>query len=398
MHKLTSEASLAHAPSLMVQMVLCALAVVSLLYVPVPIMSQLARNYGLAPEIAGYALGAFGVAYALGFLVFGPLSDRIGRKKVMAGGLLALAAVSIGLALVSTPALFLVGRALQGFAAASFPPVALAYLAEGGTPRQRMWGMAWMSTAFLSAGLLGQIYGATAAARWGFGWALMPLVAIYVATALRISVAPETALRAPASLWDGYRPLAGLVRDPKLRRVYAPAFLLLMSFVAFYIGLDTHLGSVMEEQGISRLLSREIALPAFLAPLLVATSIPRWGAHRVASFGLAVTTLGLAMSAMAGGDHVRLLLAASAIFVAGVGISVPGLIARVASVAPPSARGLAVSFYTFVLFMGASLGPSLARLGAGWSEQAFFLMLAGCIGVAALYSAVEARPTAARTA
>lgn len=365
-----------------------------------PIFPLLASTYGLEPGVAGHALGAFGVAYAVGFLVFGPLSDRIGRKKVMAGGLLALAVISIGLALVSTPTWFLVGRALQGLAAASFPPVVLVYLAEGGTSSQRVWGVAWMSTAFLSAGLLGQIYGATVAVHWGFGWALVPLVTIYVATALRIIFAPETARQTQRrrSLWEGYRPIAGLLADPKLRRVYAPAFLLLMSFVAFYIGLDTRLGAMLEKHGLSRLLMREVALPAFLAPLAVATLIPRWGAHRVASAGLAVTALGLALSAAAGGDHIRLLLGASVIFVAGVGLSVPGLIARVADVADPAVRGLAVSFYTFVLFIGASLGPWLAGQGAAWSEKTFFLMLSGCICIAALYSAIQSQLANTRTA
>ena len=205
MHKLNSKVSEGHAGSLMAQLVFCALAVVSLLYIPVPIFPLLASTYGLEPGVAGHALGAFGVDYEVGFLVFGPLSDRIGRKKVMVGWLLALAVISIGLALVSTPTWFLVGRALQGLAAASFPPVFLVYLAEGGTPSQRVWGVAWMSIALLSAGLLRQIYGATVAVQWGFGWALVPLVTIYVATALRIIFAPETARQTQRrrSLWEG---------------------------------------------------------------------------------------------------------------------------------------------------------------------------------------------------
>ncbi len=392
MHKSTSDITQQHTITLLVQMVFCALAVVSLLYIPVPILPLLATAYQLPQEQAGLALGAFGIAYATGFLVFGPLSDRIGRREVMVGGLALLALVTLGLAWVTTPGLFITGRALQGFAAASFPPVALAYLSERGTPGQRIWSVAWMSTAFLSAGLVGQIYGSAVAGRWGFGWALIPLAVIYAATALRLISAPDSdrAARPLASMSKGYRPIFSLLGDPALRRVYLPASLLLMSFVAFYIGMDMHLGDAIEEQGISRMQARGVALPAFLAPLLAAKLISRWGAHRVATTGLSVAALGLVLCAGAGEERIHLLLAASIVYVAGVAISVPGLIARIAAVTSPEARGLAVSFYTFVLFVGASLGPWLGNSSRAWQVESLFLVLAAGLGAAAVYSAVRA--------
>ena len=385
-------------PSLIALFVVCALAVVSLLYVPLPILPQLVQTYRLSPSMAGYALGSFGIAYALGFLVFGPLSDRIGRKKVMVAGLLGLAAASLAFLVIQSPATFLVGRALQGFVAASFPPVALAYLAERGTPKQRVWGVAWMSTAFLSAGLLGQIYGGVVADRWGFGLALLPMVAIYLITALRIWAAPdeEARVRPSAPIWTSYRPLGHLLGNAQLQRVYGTAFLLLMCFVAFYIHLDAHFGLALQQAGIDRLVAREIALPAFLMPLVVASLIPRWGAHRIASMGLVVTAGGLALAASTGETQLSLLMAASVVFVAGIGISVPALIARIAGLTEASTRGLAVALYTFLLFVGASLGPWIAQRATLLSGSTFFALLAGLMGMAALFS-MSARRQAATT-
>jgi YNFM family putative membrane transporter len=382
--------------ALRVLLVACALAVVSLLYLPLPILPQLAQTHGLGAAAAG-VISVFGLAYASGVLVFGPLSDRLGRRRVMVCGLTALALVTALLAAAKSAPLLLFGRAVQGLAAAAFPPVVIAYLAERGTPRQRVWSVAWLSTAFLSAGLLGQIYGASVAGRWGLGMALLPLGAVFALTACWLWRTPADAGRSSAaSPLAGYRQLGHLLADPHLRRVYAPALLLLLCFVAFYLVLDTRLGPALQAQGISALAVRELALPGFLAPLAVAALMPRWGAERVVRVGLTIATSGLGLCAWASGaSHLYGLLAASVMFVAGIGVSVPGLIARVTGVAAAPLRGLAVAFYTFVLFVGASLGPWLARQTAAWPVAYAFLLLAALLGAGALYATFGRRsPTA----
>ena len=101
--------------------------------------------------------------------------------------------------------------------------------------------------------------------------------------------------------------------------------------------------------------------------------------------GLCTATAGLALCAWAGAEHLHGLLAASVLFVAGVGISVPSLIARVAGLADTPARGLAVALYTFVLFVGASLGPLLGQITEQWPLPHTLSLLAALLGMAALY-------------
>lgn len=373
-------------------MVLCALAVVAQLYLPIPILKQLADEFGLSSANAGYALTAFSLPYALGFLVFGPLSDRVGRCTVMAWGLVALTVSSLLLQLASTSETFLGLRALQGFAAAAYPPVAIAYLAERGTPRQRTWGMAWISTAFLMAGLLGQIYGASVGKLMHFGMVLLPLCAIYLGTAAMLWRTTETQA-APATQLVGWssvgQALKQVVSDPQLRRAYVPALVLLMCFVAFYIGLDARMGLALQQSGFNQLTIRGIALPGFLAPLAVAVLLPRFGPQRIASAGLGVATAGLLCAAVV--TEPLSVLAASVLFVTGIGITVPGLIARVASMAASHYRGMAIAFYTFTLFVGASLGPWVAAHTAHLDSGQFFGLLAVVMAVATAIS--WGRPT-----
>ncbi|MBK1686642.1 MFS transporter [Rubrivivax gelatinosus] len=379
-----------HQPStpLRLLLTLCALAVVSQLYVPLPILAQLAQELDVAPGVAAGAAGAFGLAYAAGFLVFGPLSDRLGRRQVMVWGLGALALLSASVAWSHAAPLLMAGRALQGFAAAAFPPVVIAYLAERGSARQRSWAVAGLSTAFLSAGLLGQIYGGAVAGRWGLGVAMLPLALVYAATAGALALTPADPRPAarPDRWLAVYRPLGALLADTRLRRVYAPALLLLMCFVAFYLALDAQAGSALQALGITPLAARAVALPGFLMPLAAAVLMPKLGARRLVALGLGLASAGMAACAAAGPEHPLELLAASVLFAAGLGFSVPSLIARVAGLADAPARGLAVALYTFVLFVGASVGPWLAQATAHWPLATTLWLLAALLGAATVYA------------
>lgn len=367
-------------------MVICALSVVSLLYLPLPILGTLKHTYGI--EATGM-VSSFGFAYAAGFLIFGPLSDRLGRRNVMVGGLLALVGATAVLALASSPLFLTFGRVLQGLAASSFPPVAITYLAERGNPRQKMWSVAWMSTAFLSAGLLGQIYGGLVAGPWGLGAALGPLCGVFALTAWSLWKKPADRLAGQglSGFFSNYKAIGSLLADARLRRVYLPAFFLLMCFVAFYMILDSKLGMQFEQLGISPMTTRAVVAPAFLMPLLVAVVMPKLGPQRTLGAGLVCAAAGLALSAWAGEEHLMALLGSSFLFVAGLGISVPSLIARVAGVSDISVRGLAVSLYTFVLFIGASLGPWLAQQTADMALASTYLLLAGVLAICAIYAA-----------
>jgi len=263
---------------------------VSLLYLPVPILSLLAKDYGITGTQAASSLSAFGFAYATGFLIFGALSDRLGRKTVMVCGLIALAIVTLCLASVPDWQVFIALRVLQGLAAATFPPVALAYLSEHGTPPQKMQAIAWMSTAFLAAGILGQMYAMQVAVPLGMGWALFGLAVVYLITALRLAFIKDKSPDAAAKSWiETYKPVFFLLSDGILRRVCLPAF----------------------------------ALTLF-APKLIARLK---GPHKVVTLGLAIASIGMLSTAIVArigmNWHPAWILAGSVVFVAGVALSVP---------------------------------------------------------------------------
>ena len=80
-----------------------------------PLFALSATEYtGANPSLIGLALGAYGLTQAILQIPLGMLSDRIGRKPVMAAGLLVLAIGSIVAATGHSITSLMVGRVLQG--------------------------------------------------------------------------------------------------------------------------------------------------------------------------------------------------------------------------------------------------------------------------------------------
>src|SRR6266699_5566454 len=62
--------------------------------VAVPVLPDLSRRLGASPTMIGFLFASFGVTLLTVSLPMGAVSDRIGRKAPMVGGLIALAAAT----------------------------------------------------------------------------------------------------------------------------------------------------------------------------------------------------------------------------------------------------------------------------------------------------------------
>jgi len=369
--------------TLLAQMVLCALTVVSLLYLPIPILELLAQKYGVTS--ADMSISSFGFAYAIGFLIFGALSDRVGRKMVIACGLSALTLVTLLIIWAKSWEVFITLRILQGFCAATFPTVALVYLSERGTPNQRIWGMAWITTALLAAGIFGQVYALQIVVPFGLTPAFLGFAAIYATTALRFAFIKNEIPSLNNKSWlDTYRPILYLHQNLALRRTYLSAVLLLFSFIAFYLALDFYLGDILQEQGINKLQMRLFALPAFILALF-ASKIIAWlsSPHKAIILGFSVAASGLALAAISTNFGYQLVLVCSLIFVSGIALGMTSLNVRNASVSASEVRGIAVSTGAFMLFVGTSCAPFFVRALNSFSLT-FVLSVLSCLLFAAV--------------
>jgi MFS family permease len=370
-----------------------ALLALSQLYLAITLAPVIGKALGGDASAAPAALGTtYALAYGVGFLIFGPLSDRYGRKPVLVPGMGALAVVTAGLSVGSSLSVIAVLRAVQGLVAASFGPVALAYVGEALPPRWRSTGIGAMSTAFLSAGIIGQVYAQAVVDalgwRWVFGLAApaFMIAAIAIATIL---VEPPRSPQ-PATLGQKYRGLLALAAKRELLLVNAASFPVIMSFVGMYAALGPLLQNQFRLDATSVLLVRLAGLPALLLAPVAGWLARHYGATRVAVVGFLLATVGLLAEAIA----VRALWAlvvASVIFALGVATIVPAVIALVGSRGGSSRAG-ALGINGLVVFAGASFGPLAAQLPIRFSG--LMLTFAVLLVIASGLVAISSRRTA----
>jgi predicted MFS family arabinose efflux permease len=97
------------------------------LFMILPVFALYATHLeGVTPALTGLAIGVYGVTQALLQIPAGLLSDRVGRKPVIIGGLLVFALGSVVAAQAESIHMVIFGRALQGSGAIAAVVMALA--------------------------------------------------------------------------------------------------------------------------------------------------------------------------------------------------------------------------------------------------------------------------------
>ncbi|ELY99944.1 MFS transporter [Natrialba aegyptia] len=362
---------------------LTGLVVVSELYVSIPLVPTMQRLFGVSQTQASWLGTAFGLAYAGGFLVFGPLSDRYGRKTIMVPGLFALALSTLAVGFSPSYEVLVGLRIVQGIAAATFAPAALAYLGEVLPASSRATGIAVVTTGFLVAGIVGQVYADAVTLAVGWEWVFWGLAAVYGAFVVLLYVLPQSAGAAgesATSLRTVYARMGRLLQNRVLLAAYFAAFTLLFTFVGMYSGLAPYLQTTFGIGPEQLLLVRVAGIPGMVLSPLAGRLVARYGSARVVISGLILAAGGLGLEAVAG--SLTMLVIGSVVFVTGIAAAVPSLISFVGETAA-SARGAAVALYMCILFIGASLGPLVAT----YLQPIGFVGLCGVLAVVLLFAA-----------
>ena len=362
-------------------LVVTALLVLTQLYAAIPLLAPISADLHGNATVA--LSTAFSLTYALGFLIWGPVSDHYGRRRTMALAL-GILTVSTGCCALapSLPALAAL-RAIQGLSASGFAPVALAYLSEALAPHRRAGAIGAMSTSFLVAGIVGQVLASLVALHLGWRW-FFPLCGGLLAVALAavlavVHDAAHASGPSGSSLRGQFASLGRLALRPAVLALSLAHVTLLMVFVAMYTGIGGHLESLgMRPSTI--ILIRLAALPAMFLSLGAGRFAARRSWAQIARLGFGVSALGMLGEALLAGSLAGL-VTASVVYVAGVALAAPAMISLYGQVSAPN-RGSGMALNGFILFVGTSAGPLLATSSPTFRTLA--LTLTGILTVALL--------------
>ncbi|AUV81326.1 MFS transporter [Salinigranum rubrum] len=133
-----------------------------------PIIPRIATQLGTDEALLGTLITAYSVSVGVFALVAGPVSDRVGRHRVL---LVGSAAMTVALALhwfVWDFASLVAVRALAGVAGGVLNGAAVAYVGDYFAPQRRGWANGWVFSGFAAGQIAGIPLGSLLATGFGF--------------------------------------------------------------------------------------------------------------------------------------------------------------------------------------------------------------------------------------
>lgn len=181
-----------------------------------PAMPALTADLGAPDALAKLTLTVYLASFAFGQLVYGPVSDRLGRRPALAAGLVIYCLASALAAVAPSIELLLVARLIQGFGACAGPTIARAMIRDlySGTTAARAMSVIGMTVAVAPA--IGQVFGGlmTEVGSWRWIFVILGLfgVAIFVLSSRRLretNVRPDPTATRIATMVTNYALLLG---------------------------------------------------------------------------------------------------------------------------------------------------------------------------------------------
>ena len=338
------------------------------LFMILPVFSLFATDIeGATPVMIGLAIGIYGLTQALFQIPFGMMSDRFGRKPIIALGLVIFAIGSVVAATSDSMMGIIIGRALQGSGAIAAAVMALAADLTREEHRTRAMAVIGMSiglsfTASLVMGpMLNGVIGVP-----GIFWmtALLAIGGIFVLKFIVPNPVHSTFHR-DAEPVPGY--FMNVLKDKQLQRLdYGIASLhiiLTSTFIALPFALRDYAGLDVASHWYVYLPVLLLSLGASIPFIIIAEKRRKIKEVFVAAIiGIAVAQLGLVFfyDSLVG---ICLLLACFFVAFNTLEALLPSLIAKFS---PADKKGTAMGVYSTSQFLGAFVGGLLGGAIYGW--------------------------------
>lgn len=357
---------------------------------PTPLYGKYEQLYGFSPVMLTLIFAVYAFVLIPSLWLFGQLSDRFGRKKVLFAGLLFSASGSVLFATANGIVLLFIARGMQGIATGMISGTATAALIELHPGQNRKAASLVASAATAGGTALGPLL-AGILAQYGPVPMLLPYVVhliLLIPGLVAIMMMPETVKSALVGRWVPRRPSV----PREIRSLFAVG-----SITAFTAWSVSALFLSLVPSYVSNLMGiQNMAVTGGVVFLMLGTSAVTQICLRKLSFqvsiisGLLLLMIGLAgIVAAVPVQSIALLLAGTIITGLGWGLSFMGSMALVNEIAPPEHRGHVVS----TLYIITYVGVGLPVIGIGFGAESIglynaILIYSSFVGAIAIFMSV----------
>ncbi len=210
-----------------------------------PILPRIGEALGIPEALQGWLITSYALMLSVFALITGPISDRIGRRRILLVGCGSMAGALLLHGVADSFLSLLAVRAVAGAAGGMLSGGAVAYVGDYFPYERRGWANGWVMSGIAFGQIIGIPVGTLLADWFGFRWAfLMFALTMLLATFLIWRFVPQPEVerdRHPLSLRRALANYADLLKQPEVTAATVVYFLMFFGIGLYVIYLPTWL-------------------------------------------------------------------------------------------------------------------------------------------------------------
>lgn len=210
-----------------------------------PILPTIGAELDIADAVLGTLVSVYSLMVGVFAILAGPVSDKIGRRRILLLGCGAMTIALVLHAFVVDYYSFLFVRVLAGSAGGILSGAAVSYIGDAFPYRRRGWATGWVMSGSAFGQIIGIPLGIFMAGRWGFRSPFyMFAVTMAVTVLLLFFGVPQPDVKRsqePLRVRRAARDYVGMLRRPEVAWGAAAFFLMFLGVSVFMVYLPTWL-------------------------------------------------------------------------------------------------------------------------------------------------------------
>lgn len=330
----------------------------------IPVLPYLAQRYAAPDIVVGILMTTMAICSSASAPVWGAMSDRFGRKRIVMISQVFSLAGYLMLALANSLALIFASRAIAGLGGGNLG-VAQSYIADVTAEEHRDAAYAYFGVAFGIGFIIGPVIGGVLV-RLGFD------APFFAAAALGLINMACTAAFLPAGRFGAsgvrrrVREIVRALRMPPIRSLFARQFCFIFSVTYFFTIFALYLKHVLDfgPSEVAWMLAGAGIIGACVQLGAIGALTERFGPRNVSNAGFALGIAAYTLLAFVTGLWTFVVVLA--LWALGAALVSPTLTSMLSEAAPPSERGAVMGFNDSVnnaaLIVAPAIGAAVSTI------------------------------------